>query len=262
VHPDNLVIGPALAPYGDPPGGSRMQPLAFLRQLFCLKGRRHPTSKKHCSNDDIPHFDILSHHPINLVGPPPSHAANPDDASSGDLGRVKRVLRAAEKAGNVKPRGRRPLWVTESFWYSDPPTAGGAPLAVQARYLEQAFYVWWKAGAEVAINFLIRDDANPGGGTFGTGVYFQDGTPKPSLTAFRFPFVVDRQRKGKVLAWGKSPATGELQIQRQEGDGWQTVKTLSVNDGGVFTAKLRIKGAATLRAVVGADESIPWNLEG
>jgi hypothetical protein len=267
VHSDNLVIGPGLAPYGDSPGGPRMRPLVFLRELFCLKGRRHPTSKKHCSKSQIPHLDVLSHHPINLIGGPSDHATHPDDATSGDLDRVKRVLRAAEKARNVKPRGRHPLWVTESLWYSNPPTDGALPLPAQARNLEQAFYLWWTAGADVAINFLIRDNRNPDGdafgpGIFGTGVFFEDGTPKPSFDAFRFPFVADRKRKGKVLVWGKAPATGQLEIQRQVPDGWQTIKQLSVNDGAVFTASLRISGAATLRAVVGSDASLPWDLEG
>jgi hypothetical protein len=267
VHSDNRVIAAGLAPYGDPPGGSRIRPLLFLRELFCLKGRRHPTSKKHCSKSQIPRLDILSHHPINLSGGPPDHAAHPDDATSGDLDRIKRVLRAAEKAGNVKPRGRHPLWVTESYWYSNPPTDGALPLAVQARYIEQALYLWWRQGAQVVINFLIRDDPNPGGSTavppiFGTGIFFQDGTPKPAYDAFRFPFVADRQRKGRVLAWGKAPATGELEIQLQQPEGWQTVKRLSVDDGAVFTASLPIKGAATLRAVVGSDASLPWDLGG
>jgi len=265
VHPDNRVIGPALAPYGDPPGGSRMHPLKFLRELFCLKGRKEPTPKKGCSNAEIPRLDILSHHPINLVGAPPTHAEHPDDATSGDLDRVKRVLRAAEKAGNVKPRGRRPLWVTEFFWQSNPPTTGfdfAHPPEVQARYLEESLYVWWRDGAEVAVNFLIRDMASSTGFAFGSGVFFNDGTPKPSFDAFRFPFVVDRQRKGKVLAWGKAPATGELEIQREQAGGWTTVKRLSVTDGAVFTTKLKIRGAATLRAIVGSDASLPWSLGG
>jgi hypothetical protein len=180
---------------------------------------------------------------------------------------VKRVLRAAEKAGNVKPRGRRPLWVTESFWFSDPPTAGGLPLPTQARYIEQSLYLWWRAGAQAVLNFLVRDASNSGGATdvpaiFGTGVFFQDGTPKPAYDAFRFPFVADRKSKGKVFAWGKAPATGALEIQRQVPDGWQTVKQLSVTDGAVFTASLHIRGAATLRAVVGSDASLAWDLAG
>jgi hypothetical protein len=265
VHGDNLVIAPALAPYGDPPGGSRMRPLKFLRELFCLKGRKEPKPKKGCSEEDLPRLDIFSHHPINLVGGPTTSATHPDDATSGDLDRVKTVLRAAEKARHVKPAGRRPLWVTEFYWYSNPPTEGfdfARPLSVQARFLEQSFYVWWRDGAEVAINFLIRDDTSASGFILGTGIFFQDGTPKPAFDAFRFPFVADRRRKGKVLAWGKAPATGELEIQREQPGGWDTVKRLSVNDGAIFTTPLRIRGGATLRAVVGSDTSLPWNLGG
>jgi hypothetical protein len=260
VSQDNRVIGPALAPYGDPPGGARVEPLRFLRDLFCLKGRKKPKPAKGCS--ETASLDIVSHHPINLVGGPASHAENPDDATSGDLDRIKRVVKAARKAGNLKPGGRKPLWVTESFWYSDPPTQGfsfARPPEVQARFIEESFYLWWREGAEVAINFLIRDMTEPDGFVFGTGVFFEDATPKPAFTAFRFPFVVDRRSKRKVLVWGKAPSTGELEIQRQEGDGWQTVKQLSVGEGAVFTAKLNIRGGATLRGVVGSDESIPWS---
>jgi hypothetical protein len=114
----------------------------------------------------------------------------------------------------------------------------------------------------VAVNFLIRDASNPDGTVYGTGVFLQDGTPKPAFDAFRFPFVGDRLSKDKVRAWGRSPATGELEIQREGPDGWHTVKRLSVNDGGVFTTSLRIRGGATLRAVVGSDQSIPWSLSG
>ena len=262
ANADNLVIAPGLAPYGDPPGGPRMAPLVFLRELFCLRGRRHPKSKKHCSKSDIPHLDALSHHPINLYGAPPDHADQPDDATSGDLDRVKRILRAAEKAGNVKPRGRHPLWITESYWYSNPPSSFGFPPEVQARYLEQSLYIFWSEGAQVVFNFLVQDADNPEGPPFGTGLYFADGTQKPAYTAFSFPFVVDRKRKAKALAWGKAPATGELEIQRQVGDGWQTIKQMPVSDGAVFTASLRISGAATLRAVIGSQTSLSWDLTG
>ncbi len=263
VHSDNRVIAPALAPYGDPPGGSRMRPLAFLRELFCLKGRRHPKPKKHCSKSEIPRLDVLSHNAINLYGTPPDHADHPDDATSGDLDRVRRVVRAAEKAGNVLPRGRHPLWVTESYWYSNPPTEFGYPPGLQARYIEQSLYVFWRDGAEVVINFLVQDADNPDGGfVYGTGLLFEDGTRKPAYDAFRFPFVADRKRKRKVLAWGKAPVAGELEIRRQMPEGWQTIKRLNVEAGEVFTASLRTRGAATLQAVVGSDTSLPWDLGG
>jgi hypothetical protein len=260
--PGNRVIGPALAPYGDPPGGARVEPLQFLRDLFCLKGRRKPKPKKGCN--ETASLDIVSHHPVNLVGGPASHAQNPDDVTSGDLDRIKPLVKAARKARSLKPGGPKPLWVTESFWYSNPPTnfSFSRPPEGQARNIEEAFYVWWSDGAEVAVNFLIRDMTEPDGFVFGTGVFFEDATPKPAFTAFRFPFVADRKKKQKVLVWGKSPASGELEIQREQPDGWQTVKRIAVGDGAVFTTNLRIRGSATLRGVLGGDQSLPWALGG
>jgi hypothetical protein len=80
VHGDNLVIAPALAPYGDAPGGSRVRPLKFLRDFFCLKGRRKPKPKKDCPKQELPRLDIFSHHPINLSGGPPTvSATHPDE---------------------------------------------------------------------------------------------------------------------------------------------------------------------------------------
>jgi hypothetical protein len=260
VDQGNRVIGPALAPYGDPPGGARVEPLRFLRDVFCLKGRKKPKPQKGCSATAS--LDIVSHHPINLVGGPASHAANPDDATSGDLDRIKRIVKAARKAGSLKPGGRKPLWVTEFFWYSNPPSqfSFARPPEVQARFIEESLYVWWSEGAEVAINFLIRDMTEPDGFVFATGVFFQDATAKPSFTAFRFPFVVDRKKKNKVLVWGKAPAGGELEIQREQAGGWQTVKRISVGEGAVFTTNLRLRGGATLRGVLGSEASLPWSL--
>jgi hypothetical protein len=263
AHSDNLVIAPALAPYGDPPGGQRMRPLYFLRELFCLKGRRNPEPKKGCSKGEIPRLDILSHHPINITGGPGDSATHPDDATSGDLDQVRKVLRAAERAHHVKPGGHRPIWVTESWWFSEPPVGYGPPLPIHARYVEESLYLWWKDGASTVLNYLIRDLDDVSGDFPGaSGVFFADGTPKPAFDAFRFPFVADRLSKGKVRAWGKSPATGQLEIQLEGSDGWQTVKTLSVTEGAVFTTNLRIRGGATLRAVIGSDVSLPWGLGG
>ena len=48
VDPGNLVIGPDLAPYGDPPSAAyRSRPFDFLRELFCLRGNK-PKPKSKC----------------------------------------------------------------------------------------------------------------------------------------------------------------------------------------------------------------------
>jgi hypothetical protein len=208
-------------------------------------------------------FDVFAHHPIdNTGGGPLKSGPSPLDVSTPDLGRLVSVLRAAEAAGTTLP-GTHPVWVTEFWWDSNPPNPVGADLLTQARQIEQSLYLFWKAGADTAINFQVGDvnerpDVHAG---LQAGVYFIDGQPKPSLTAFRFPFVTERIDTQTVRAWGRAPEGGTLQIQQQQAAGWVTIKELPVSKGGVFLTDLRSSGpfrAAVLRATVGASQSLVW----
>ena len=204
-------------------------------------------------------FDIFAHHPIdNTGGGPLRHGPNRYDASTPDLGRVVDVLRAAERFGTATG-GSHPVWVTEFWWDSNPPNPSGASLLTQARWIEQSMYLFWKAGASAAISFQIADSTLRPTVRAGlqAGIYFNNGQPKPSLTAFRFPFVTERIDKRTLRAWGKSPEAGKLKIQRKRG-GWKTVKKLNVGKGSVFSTKLKLSGKQKLRAVVGGNQSILW----
>jgi hypothetical protein len=274
VAPNILVVASGTDPYGDPPGGpyppnvQRVRPVTFWERLLCVhpvkskKGKKGKTTRfartANCPGNAM--FDVFAHHPIdNTGGGPLVSGPTRDDASTPDLGRVVSVLRAAEKAGTVSP-GRHPVWVTEFWWDSKPPNPSGAPLLRQARWIEQSLYLFWKAGASVAINFEITD--LPGRpkvhAGLQSGVYFPDGRPKPSLTAFQFPFVTQRVNKQKLQAWGKSPEAGKLLIQRQQGSRWVTVKKLQVAKGDVFLTTLRLSGKQLLRAKVGSSTSVTW----
>jgi hypothetical protein len=266
VNPKMLVVTAGTAPYGDPPGGNRVRPVDFWRQTLCANPGKKKKHRKKRARELAVHkaaacqanFDVLAHHPINTSGDPRQHAINSNDASSADLDRVARVLRAAERAGTVLP-GRHPLWATEMWWDSNPPTSPGSPPGRQARWIEDAFYQAWKDGASVVINLAIRDFATSGlqGGT-GSGIFFADGRRKPSYTAFRFPFVTDRKSRRTIRAWGKAPAGGKLVIQRKRGKRWLAVKKLRVREGQVFLTKLRITGRPRLRAVVAGNRSLTW----
>ena len=94
----------------------------------------------------------------------------------------------------------------------------GLPLVVdlptQARYVAQSLYLHWKAGAQLSTYYGL--DIDP------LGCFFSDGTQKPAFDAFRFPFVADPQRKGKVLIRGNYSAAGQLEIQRARApNGWR-----------------------------------------
>ncbi|MFL5515176.1 MAG: hypothetical protein ACJ8DJ_03405, partial [Gemmatimonadales bacterium] len=226
VAPQILVVVAGTDPYGDPPGGpyhpgtygptQRIYPVQFWQQVLCVhpvtvtvpvKGKKKKGKKKRkrrrrsvttyvrtqgCSAPAL--FDVFAHHPIdNTGGGPLKSGPSPLDVSTPDLGRLVSVLRAAEQAGTTLP-GTHPVWVTEFWWDSNPPNPVGADLLTQARWIEQSLYLFWKAGADTAINFQVGDvnerpDVHAG---LQAGPYFIDGQPKPSLTAFRFPFVTER----------------------------------------------------------------------
>jgi hypothetical protein len=269
VNPQMLVIVGGTSPYGDPPGGPyadpnnrRIRPVQFWEQVLCVHPVANPqvtyVRTEGCPGPAL--FDVFAHHPIdNTGGGPLQSGPHPDDVSTPDLGRLVSVLRGAEQAGTTLP-GSHPLWVTEFWWDSKPPNPVGAPLDVQARWIEQSLYLFWKAGASAAINFQIGDstlypDTRNG---FQSGLYFNNGQPKPSLTAFRFPFVTERIDTQTLRAWGKAPKGGTLSIQQQQGKRWVTIKQLQVSKGAVFITELRSSGNTGLRATVGASQSLVW----
>ena len=91
----------------------------------------------------------------------------------------------------VKPRRGLELWVSEILWETNPPDTGskGVPLETQAAYLAQSLRSLQKQGVSEVRWVRIRDDApNPDfAGTIQSGLYFNDGTPKPSLQEFHSP---------------------------------------------------------------------------
>ena len=264
VHRDNVVVVGATGPYGDPSGRKRIRPVEFLRRLFCLKDRKR-LRRDRCRARV--HLDVLSHHPINTSGGPDRSALSPDDASTPDLGRVIRVLRAAERRKTVLPNGRRQVWVTEFWWKSNPPDLrdGVSPIR-QARRIEEALHSFWAQGARVAIYFLISDRPyiKGGGPSFaGIGLYYANGRPKPGFRAFRFPFVVRRLGRRTITVWMIPPRAGTMRIEVKQGRRWRTVAVRKVRSGRVLQIRFRqasVARARALRARVGQARSVVWPL--
>lgn len=247
-----LVAG-GTAPYGETKGGTRTRPLEFWREVLCLKkGRKLKPAACPRSNADRAHFDVMAHHPINTSGRPTRSALHPDDVSSPDMGNLRKVLRAAERKNRVFPGGKRPLWVTETWWESNPPDKEqGISLRRHAAYISESLYLFWKAGVSNVIHLRVRDGdhaANPLG-RIATGLYFIDGTPKaPSVKAFRFPFHADRTGARGIKYWGKAPRRGKVVIQRGKGKGWKTIARDRARGNRVFSGRLSAGKRVKLRA--------------
>jgi hypothetical protein len=176
VQPKAKVVSTGTAPYGDQRGGARTRPLTFWRKVFC-----------DCKHK--PHLDVLAHHPINTSGGPHRSAVHPADASTPDFKNVRRILRKAERAHQVKPGGHRPLWATELWWESKPPDRCGVPLKKHARWIKTAIRLLRHQGASTVIYLSVRDQepqANEcGRERLQAGLEFANGEHKPAFRAFR-----------------------------------------------------------------------------
>jgi hypothetical protein len=81
--------------------------------------------------------------------------------------------------------------------------------------------------------------------------------PKPSLAAFRFPFVV-KPAAGGSLAWGIAPRRGAaVAIQQRSGGRWFTVARVRPRRSGEFRAGLD-RGSGRYRARQGRRLSPAW----
>jgi hypothetical protein len=252
----NRVVAGGTAPYGADPGVMNMRPLLFWRKLLCV--RSNGKAQKKCNK---PKFDVAAHHPINTSGGPRRSAIHPDDVSTPDLRHLVDVLRTAEKAGNVKPKGKkRQVWATELWWESNPPDPAGVPLQRHAAYYSEALYLLWKQGASMVLPYQVRDDAydgNPGRSSWESGAYFVDGEAKPAKRAIEFPFVAERKNKRKVTLWGIAPKGGKVTVK----SGKRTIEKIKAKRSKIFTANVRLKkrkGKHKLQAEIGKNKSLVW----
>jgi hypothetical protein len=261
VNASALVVTAGTGPFGDPrPGGRRIMPARFWRDVLCLRRTSTGRLASRASCASPASFDVLAHHPYS-VGAPRRTALNADDVSIPDIGKLTRLLRYAERKGSARPDKRHPVWVTETSYDSSPPDPDGVEEATHARYLAEAFYLLSRQGVDVITWFQVRDRAPiPSFDTTNqSGVFFRDGRPKLAAAAFRFPFVTERTHSGKLRAWGRSPMAGRLTIERLHGNTWKPVKTLNVRRNDTFlTAVPRAATPDRLRARVATEISLSW----
>lgn len=254
-----IVVTAGTAPFGDPqPGGKRVMPARFWRELLCLRNSGRGLRTTACPSPA--RFDVLAHHPYS-VGRPRRKALNADDVSIPDIGKLTRLLRHAERSGRTLPRKRHRIWVTETSYDSSPPDPRGVKEATHARYLAEAFFLLWRQGVDTITWFQIRDqEPLPSfAASNQSGVFFRDGRPKLAARAFRFPFVTERAARGRLRAWGRSPAAGQVTIERLRGGTWRAVRTVRAKRNGTFLTLLPRAGTPErLRARTAGEISLTW----
>lgn len=244
VDPGNRVVAGVLAPFGPPSGH---MPLDFMRKLLCMSTGRVP--RPVCGAKIA--FDVWAHHPYTQGGPN-HHAYWPDDVSIGDLGEMRRLLRAAVRAGNVVHSRPVAFWVTEFSWETRPPDRQGVPSRRHARWTSEALYRMWASGVTLVTWWLLRDRPFPAS-HYQSGLFFcgrasladeatcADGplsgdARKLSFRAFRFPFVA-LPRGGKVFVWGRTPSgtPGRVVVEAKLGRRWRRIARLRTDAAGIFS---------------------------
>jgi hypothetical protein len=268
VSASNVVIVGALAPYGIEKKGQPIDkvlsvaPLRFMRDLLCISGGAHPRAT--CGTKVA--FDAFAIHPYTW-GSPTHSAFSADDVAMGDLPEVKALLASAWKLHRIQARSAPALWVTEISWDTNPPDPNAVPIATQTRWTSEALYRMWTVGVAVITWFQIRDETT---GPFQSGLYFAGPTvgadrAKPTLRAFRFPFVAFPQSRG-TLVWGRVPASNAaaVVIEQKVASRWRQVARLRSNGVGIFEGRLTLPtttGWLRARLATGTERSLPFGLK-
>jgi hypothetical protein len=269
IDPDNLVVAGDLDPFGHPKGKRQswysIAPLAFMRSLLCVSKGAHP----HATCHNPVRFDVWSHHPYTFGGPF-GKAKLPGDVELGDLPKMRAVLQAGVRLHHVVSTNPVQFWVTEFGWDTYPPRKHAASLSLAARWTAESLHQMWRSGVSLVTWFLLSDYASPS--PYQSGLYFHasslaNAKAKPSLTAFRFPFVAYLGTKSTVSVWGRDATSDKetltIQLRHGTGGSWRTVALISSNANGIFKATLKLKATKKdwLRAsAVGSGSSLAFSL--
>jgi len=213
-HPAReIVAGDLLAVGGaDPIAAAPQAPLSFLRELLCLDRRDRPLARSPdpahpgCAGR-VPPLAVrgVSVHPYYAPGLGP--AARPrraDQVTPGTLGRLRKVLLAARRAGRLV--GPAQVWDTEGGVQTDPPDplAGTSP-ARQARFVNEAEWLADRTpGVRSFAQYPWRDE--PALPSFQSGLRFADGRAKPALAAYALPLVARRVTPRRARLWTRLPS--------------------------------------------------------
>jgi hypothetical protein len=279
---DSILVGELAATGKTNPGaGLGMQPLRFLRALFCVGADYRPlvgqpavqrgcpstaraSRRFRATNPALFRATGWSHHPYSVDGtaPPdvPSGPRNPDSVTLADLPKFERVLDRLQRAyGSSK---RYSIYLTQYGYDTRPPqrTRAISPSA-QAAYLNQAEYMAWHDRRVVT---LAQGSLQDTSGAGAEGLIFASGQPKPSFDAYRLPLVIPATtaaRGAPLELWGcirpshfAVPDTGRAQnaqIQFQPGSSgaflWLGNATVSTATSCYFNVRMQLPESGTVR---------------
>jgi hypothetical protein len=272
ANPGAIVLIGSTAATGFRKGGptTPIGPLAFIRRLACVDKGLRPIRTGGCRGFRRVPGDGFSHHPYVLKARPRTVSTNPEDVRIATLGRMTTLIDRLASRGRVS-RGLTNLWLTEFGYETNQPVTNKPwSLTQQARFLAEAEYIAARdrhvrsysqfllrdVGTGAALRAAQRGQRQRPLGSWQTGLFFEDGSPKPSAESFRLTLLpLLGAGKDVVSLYGhvrpaRAPAT--VRIERQVGDGsWQPIAT-SPSGGGAGEQQFSTGGDGTfLRRISG-----------
>jgi hypothetical protein len=278
---DTILVGELASTGHANPGYSLgMQPLRFLRALFCVDKNYHALSGRAASSRGCPttasasrkfrsQNPVLfqatgwSHHPyrVTSTAPPntPSPRQDPDWVTMADLSKLESALDKVQRVyGSHK---RYNLYLTEYGYNTDPPQSGNAVSPdTQATYLNQAEYMaWHDKRIQTLTQYTLRDSATNLNifSSYAAGLLFSNNQPKPSFQAYALPIWMPKTSASagsSLEVWGcikpahfAGSAGAQIQFQPASGGAFVPVGTATVRSGCYFDQHVQFPGSGTVR---------------
>jgi hypothetical protein len=271
---DTILLG-ELAPLGSSNQGRRspIRPAKFLRELLCLDSRGRAYRGRAARARKCSEFDkfgplrasAFGHHPYTKDLPPTREDRHRDSITMANINDLAVLIDRYSRTGRIA-RGM-PIVITEFGYETNPPDPfSGQPLDKQAEYLNMGDWMAFTNPRVLSQTQFILEDGGPvrraRQGTkaywfnYQSGLFFANGTPKPSAEAYALPFLAAQLPSG-LGVWGQlrfrpNGVTDQVRIERLSDDGasWQPVgEPLTVtNPMGFFQTVLPGVGAGTYRA--------------
>jgi hypothetical protein len=209
-HRDDVVLIGETAPLGSRQHNvpSPIYPKRFIRELFCIDANGHRytgirAKRRKCSMlKKIKGFRYTAwgHHPYTKLLAPTKRDKNRDSITIANIGELSALLDQVSAKSGYGPK-QSLVAMTEFGYETDPPDPfSGISPALQAEYINVGDYLAYKDQRVIAnTQFLLRDvepikrykkTDKRRYFTYQSGLYYANGKPKPSATAYLLPLVV------------------------------------------------------------------------
>ncbi len=159
--------------------------------------------------------------------------------------------------------GRKPIWLTEYGYQTNPPDSFGVNPNTQALYVsEAALRAYQLPGVTTLIQFLVRDE--PQLDRFQSGLFTVHGVAKPAYHAFRFPLAQVTRHAVQTSLWGQvRPGKGarSYRLQVRAGTAWRWLgPTQQTNSAGVFAQTVTAQPGSLIRVWSPQQHDYGWPL--